>query len=265
MEDNQVNCEVALDMLEELGFEADVVHDGKQAVDAAKAIKYALILMDCEMPVMDGFAATKKIRNDEAMSQAKATAIIALTAHAITGARDKCIASGMDDFLSKPFTMFSLQSIVKKWLLFSFDSSIKSLAPDKNRQVQQDDLNDLKRLNGDSNILDQNILNRLLNKSKKDGSSLAEKLVTIYLQQSSRLLEELTEETQRADVEAVKGILHALKSSSANVGATGLSALCKKVEHVCEQGVIDNTLIEQVHKAYFDVEKALTKVLQNVK
>ncbi len=129
----------------------------------------------------------------------------------------------------------------------------------------ENDLNDLKRLNGDSNILDQNILNRLLNKSKKDGSSLAEKLVTIYLQQSSRLLEELTEETQRADVEAVRGILHALKSSSANVGATGLSALCKKVEHVCEQGVIDNTLIEQVHKTYFDVEKALTEVLQNVK
>ncbi len=265
VEDNLVNCEVALDMLEELGFEADVVHDGKQAVDAAKANNYALILMDCEMPVMDGFVATKKIRQDETLSPGKATAIIALTAHAITGARDKCIASGMDDFLSKPFTMSSLQSIVKKWLLFSPDSSIKSLTPDKSRQVQQDDLNDLKRLNGDSNILDQNVLNRLLNKSKNDGSSLAEKLVKIYLQQSSRLLEELTEETQRADVEAVKGILHALKSSSANVGAIGLSALCKKVEHACEQGVIDNTLIEQVHKAYFDVEKALTEVLQNVK
>jgi signal transduction histidine kinase/DNA-binding response OmpR family regulator len=262
VEDNQVNCEVALDMLDELGFEADVVHNGKQAVDAAKANQYALILMDCEMPVMDGFAATKKIRKNEAISQAKATAIIALTAHAITGARDKCIASGMDDFLSKPFTMSSLQSIVKKWLLITPPSSIKSKTPDKNRQVQQDDL---KRLNGDSSILDQKILNRLLNKNKKDGSCLAEKLVKIYLQQSSRLLEELTQETQRADVDAVRGILHALKSSSANVGATGLSALCKKVEHACEQGLIDNALIDQVHKAYLDVEKALTEVLQKVK
>ena len=259
VEDNLVNCEVALDMLEELGFAADVVHDGKQAVDAAKANQYDLILMDCEMPVMDGFAATKNIRNNEAMSQAKATAIIALTAHAITGARDKCIAGGMDDFLSKPFSLSSLQSIVKKWLLMSPASAKKSLTSDKSRPAQQP------VQQGDSSILDQNILNRLLNKRKKDGSTLAEKVVIIYLQQSSRLLDDLAQETQRADVEAVRGISHALKSSSANVGATGLSALCKKVEHACEQGVIDSSLIDQVHKAYFEVEKALNDLLQNVK
>ena len=89
VEDNLVNCEVAVDMLEELGINTDVVHDGKQAVEAVKANQYALILMDCEMPVMDGFSATKQIRNDEKLLQQKPTPIIALTAHAITGARDK--------------------------------------------------------------------------------------------------------------------------------------------------------------------------------
>ncbi len=186
VEDNLVNCEVALDMLEEIGFEADVVHDGKQAVEAAKVSQYALILMDCEMPVMNGFAATKQIRNNETLLQTKPTPIIALTAHAIAGARDKCITSGMDDFLSKPFSLSSLQSIVNKWLLISQAASIKSLNSNKNRQLKQDNLHVMNHLNNDLTILDQNILDRLRKKKKRDGSSLAEKVVNIYLEQSSR-------------------------------------------------------------------------------
>ncbi len=265
VEDNLVNCEVALDMLEELGFEADVVHDGKQAVEIAKVRQYALILMDCEMPVMDGFVATKQIRDNETLSKLKPTPIIALTAHAIKGARDRCIASGMDDFLSKPFSLSSLQLIVNKWLLIRPAASIKSFSSNKNMPVLQDNLNALNKLNSDSTILDPDILNRLCKKKTKDGSSLAEKVINIYLEQSSRLLEELTHATQRVDVEAVRGISHALKSSSMNVGAIGLSVLCKKVEHACEQGDIENKLVDQVYKTYFDVEKALTDVLQNLK
>ena len=265
VEDNLVNCEVALDMLEELGFEADVVHDGKQALEIAKVSQYALILMDCEMPVMDGFSATKQIRDNEALSQIKPTPIIALTAHAIRGARDKCIASGMDDFLSKPFSLSSLQLIVNKWLLIRPAASVKSFTSNNNRQVQQDNLIVLNKLNSGSTILDQGILNRLRKKKKKDGSRLVEKVINIYIEQSSRLLEELTQATQRADIEAVRGISHALKSSSMNVGAIGLSVLCKKVEHACEQGDIENELVDQVYKTYIDVEKALTDVLQNVK
>ena len=217
------------------------------------------------MPVMDGFAATKLIRNNEALSQTKPTPIIALTAHAIKGARDKCIASGMDDFLSKPFSLSSLQIIVNKRLSISLAASLNNFTSNKNKQVQQNNLNVLNHLNGDSTILDQTILNRLHKNKKKDGSNLAKKVVNIYLEQSSSLLDELTQAAQRADVEAVSGISHALKSSSANVGATGLSALCKKVEHACEHGVIENLLVDQVHKMYFDVELALNDFLQKVK
>ncbi len=265
VEDNLVNCEVAVDMLEELGFNTDVVHDGKQAVEAVKVNQYALILMDCEMPVMDGFAATKQIRSDEKPSQQKPTPIIALTAHAITGARDKCIASGMDDFLSKPFSLSSLQLIINKWLLNSPAAPIKTFSSNKNQPASQDNVYVLNGQNGDSAVLDQNILNRLHNKKNKDGLSLAEKVVNIYLAQSPRLLAELTQAAQKEDVEAMRVILHTLKSSSINVGATGLSALCKKAEHACERGDIESALIDQVHKIYVDVEKALTGVLQNVK
>jgi signal transduction histidine kinase/DNA-binding NarL/FixJ family response regulator/HPt (histidine-containing phosphotransfer) domain-containing protein len=264
VEDNLVNCEVAVDMLEELGFNTDVVHDGKQAVEAVKANQYALILMDCEMPVMDGFAATKQIRNDEKLLQQKPTPIIALTAHAITGARDKCIANGMDDFLSKPFSLSSLQLTVSKWLLISPAATVKTFSSKKSQHVSQDDGNVLKGENGGAAVLDQIILNRLYNRKRKDGSSLVEKVVNIYLEQSPRLLAELTQATLRKDVEAVRGISHTLKSSSINVGATGLSALCEKVEQVCEQGYIESALVDKVHKTYTDVEQALNVVLQNI-
>ncbi len=259
VEDNLVNCEVALDMLEELGFKADVVHDGKQAVAAVKTNSYALILMDCEMPVMDGFAATRQIRSDEKLSQQNPMIIVALTAHAITGTRDKCIDSGMDDFLSKPFSMSSLQLMVNKWLLMSPVVSLQSFSSNKNPRISQDEVK------GDLAVLDQDILNRLHNKKKKDGSSLAEKVVNIYLEQSPRLLAELMRAMQDEDVAAVKGVLHTLKSSSVNVGAVGLSALCKKAEQACEQGSIETALVNQVHKTWFDVEQALNDMLLNVK
>lgn len=124
VEDNQVNREVAIDMLEELGYETDVAVDGKQAFDILATEKYALVLMDCEMPVMDGFTAAKKIRAREKQSDKnhEAATIVALTAHAISGTKDRCLASGMNDFLSKPFSMTTLQLKLKQWIAASDDN-----------------------------------------------------------------------------------------------------------------------------------------------
>ena len=118
VEDNEVNREVAIDMLEALGYEADIAVDGKQAVDILATKKYALVLMDCEMPVMDGFTATEKIRKSETLLERDqdALTIIALTAHAISGTKDRCLRSGMNDFLSKPFSMATLQQKLDQWV-----------------------------------------------------------------------------------------------------------------------------------------------------
>ncbi len=118
VEDNEINREVATDMLEELGYEVDIAVDGKQATSILTDKSYALVLMDCEMPVMDGFTATKKIREEEkqrSQNQEKII-IIALTAHAIGGTKEKCLDSGMNDFLSKPFSMSTLQKKLNQWL-----------------------------------------------------------------------------------------------------------------------------------------------------
>jgi len=261
VEDNLVNCEVAVDMLEEMGFVTDVVNNGQEAVETYDKNQHVLILMDCEMPVMDGFTATEQIRKNEIERQQVPTPIIALTAHAVTGAKDKCMISGMDDFLSKPFSMATLQSIMSKWLVI--ESKVPEVETTSN-DVDGIAKGSLNTNSANSLILDQEVVNRLCSRHKKDGSNLANRVVNIYLEQSTQLLDDLTQATQRADVEAVRTISHALKSSSINVGATGLSTLCKEIEHNCEQGQIENTLVEQVHQVYSDVEKALNDVLQSV-
>ena len=123
-EDNPVNCEVALAMLECLGCRVDMVENGHQAVTAASTHPYDLILMDCQMPEMDGFAATDAIRTHEAsLGTDRHVPIIALTANALEGDREKCLGAGMDDYLSKPFSQEGLRAILVRWTAANASSS----------------------------------------------------------------------------------------------------------------------------------------------
>jgi two-component system, sensor histidine kinase and response regulator len=123
-EDNPVNREVALGMLEFMGCHVDMVEDGHQATEAAIAHPYDLILMDCQMPDMDGYAATATIRRNEAAVRTGGhVPIIALTANALEGDREKCLAAGMDDYLSKPFSQEGLRAILERWIVANTSSS----------------------------------------------------------------------------------------------------------------------------------------------
>ncbi len=114
-EDNQVNQRVAVLQLQQIGFTADVTSNGEEAVAAANKNKYDLILMDCQMPIMDGFLATREIRKAE-IRTGRRVPIVAMTAHAMEGDREKCIAEGMDDYISKPVNPTVLSAILEKWL-----------------------------------------------------------------------------------------------------------------------------------------------------
>ena len=120
-EDNPVNQKVACRILEKLGFRVDVAADGQAAFDAWQSGRYDLILMDCQMPVMDGYETTRKIRVQE--SGTRHIPIIALTAHAMKGADNECRAAGMDDYLSKPIDRGQLQQALSRWLNDSGDAS----------------------------------------------------------------------------------------------------------------------------------------------
>lgn len=136
-EDNPVNQEVALAMLETFGCQADVATNGREALEALSRRAYDLVLMDCQMPEMDGFEATSELRAREETKACSSThfrsriPVVALTAHAIAGDRERCLKAGMDDYLCKPFTQRELGAVIAKWLRRSQHSTFEKVRSSK--------------------------------------------------------------------------------------------------------------------------------------
>jgi CheY-like chemotaxis protein len=116
VEDELINQMVSRQVLQKMSIEVTVVENGQQAIDAVVSDRFDLVLMDCQMPVMDGYAATRSIRANEQARGIARLPIIAFTAHAMRGDREVCIDAGMDDYLSKPFEIIDLQNILQQWL-----------------------------------------------------------------------------------------------------------------------------------------------------
>ena len=123
-EDKEINQVMAVNLLKNLGCEVDLAKDGVQAVKMAKDVKYDLIFMDCEMPILDGYYATVQIREFESSSQVikKRTPIVALTAKVMSNDRKKCMDSGMNDYVAKPIIESAIVSVINKWCAQVIDS-----------------------------------------------------------------------------------------------------------------------------------------------
>lgn len=267
-EDNLVNKEVAVDMLEQLGYEVDVAGDGEEALKALDKNKYGLVLMDCEMPVMDGFTATKLFREREKTLQLTQTPIVALTAHAIEGARDKCIASGMNDFLPKPFSSAEIGAMVARWIGAGSDAA-NQFQSGANQQVvtsiNHDAGHHYKSDRPDNQpgapVIEPQVLNQLRDRQKYRKRNLVSRVVGLYLEQSPQLLKELVIAGQKADIEALSHYAHTLKSSSMTVGAIALADSCKQLESLCERGQVGHDVVNNLEQLYSDVEKELREIL----
>jgi PAS domain S-box-containing protein len=203
-EDNVVNQKVAVRMLQKLGCRADVAANGLEAVSAVQRVPYDLVLMDCQMPELDGYAATIEIRRQE--GTARHTVIIAMTANALEGDRQQCLAAGMDDYLPKPITSKLLGGMLKLWKNRG-EGNATSIVTEAD-SFQEPDVVDTQRL-ADLAELGEN-------------PSWLETLLHRYLEDARARIMGLRKAIAEEDAAGVANLGHALKGSSANIGATGM-------------------------------------------
>jgi signal transduction histidine kinase/DNA-binding response OmpR family regulator len=262
-EDNPINQEVVLAMLETLGCRADVAADGQAALDALSLAPYDAVLMDCQMPIMDGYEATARIRRKEqAAPGSRRTPIIALTANALEGDRERCLAAGMDDYLSKPLRQEALQETLARWLPAG-RTATPAVAPDAGGTPRAGDAPADAMA---SATLDRKALDALRAMERAGVPNMFEKVVALFLRTTPDQIRELRQVIGRADAGAVRTTAHSLKSTSATLGATRLAALCKDLEDKARSGNLDGAAAacESIEAEYDRVARALESLRQAV-
>jgi signal transduction histidine kinase/CheY-like chemotaxis protein len=215
-EDNPVNQEVAQYMLQGFGCSVDIAHNGHAALQAVQQNTYDLVLMDCMMPEMDGYTATAEIRRRQSSGQLPHFPIVALTANAIEGDREKCLIAGMDDYLSKPFKAESLLRVIKLWLKSpDLIASAATTAPTVTTE----------------SVIDVTALETISAIDSSSGNEFLQRIVNLYLSNTDTLLQSLEKAWGTGELDAIRSAAHTLKSSSHQVGAHGLADLCREVEN----------------------------------
>ncbi|MFO1423364.1 MAG: response regulator [Candidatus Competibacteraceae bacterium] len=265
-EDNFVNQEVALAMLKDLGCQGTAVDDGRAALAALEKEPYDLVLMDCQMPVLDGWAAATAWRRRESAIGGRRVPIIALTANIIKGVREQCLAAGMDDYLSKPFEQAQLAAILSRWL----PAGDSAFAPPDSPVPVPDSMAGgalatppTAARSGPSGStdspLDERVLAQIRELRQPGQPSVLSKIVGLYLDSAPALLQRLRDAVAAGDSEALRQAAHSLKSSSANLGATRLAALCKELEQRGRDRRLEDaaTLVWELDRRYARVREAL--------
>ena len=223
-EDNDVNQALTRGMLEFMGLDVTSVANGREALEACGQANYSVILMDCDMPVMDGFEATGEIRKRDG----SAPYIVALTANAMAGDRERCIKAGMDDYLGKPFSQEELHSLLLQRL--------GAAKPMSGAQKQESAEPEKEAAPIKGPHIDIGALDAIRSVQRADGPDLLEQVIELYVDRAPLLLSDLRSALNRSDRAAAKSAAHSLKSSSRNVGAVRISDQCQKIEIGLREG-----------------------------
>ena len=247
-EDNPVNQELIVAALEGLGCRVRVVDNGREVVEAVTSSPldltndpYDLVLMDCQMPQMDGYAATAAIRKwAQTDPSAKRLPIIALTANAMEGDRERCLKAGMDDYLAKPLRQTQLTEVLQRWLpLQSLMKPVTAARPVSKDQLRNEPSTKT-RGKVMNNVLDLSALERIRALQRPGGPDILAKVVSLYLEKTPELLTGIRDAVSRGDADKLRNSAHSLKSSSANVGAEKVAVLCKELEMMGREAKLDN-------------------------
>jgi PAS domain S-box-containing protein len=248
-EDNEVNQEVARRMLMKLGCAVDIAADGAEAVRKTGDQKYDIVFMDCHMPVMDGYSATRTMKSrDEA---AEGTIVVAMTANALRGDKEECFAAGMDDYIAKPVKMSDLAAVLRKWYKKEQGESLPA-----------------ERIDGPSSQevrtgLDRGRIERLKALVDEGEDQWWNTLIQKFLTGAKVKLDEIAEAVKGGDTAALRTLAHTLKGSSFNMGAAGMVQLCKNLEAAAEQHSLEVSkrwladLLQEFEVVRTDLEKEI--------
>jgi signal transduction histidine kinase/DNA-binding response OmpR family regulator/HPt (histidine-containing phosphotransfer) domain-containing protein len=280
-EDNPVNVEVASAMLEGLGLDVSRACNGQEALRSVQAGDFDLILMDCQMPVMDGFAATTEIRRHEQQrGRSRSLPIIAITANALQGDRESCLAAGMDDYLSKPFTQQALGQTIGRWITLPrvapapLDGPADAPGPaspadEPEPSAAAPAVAAAPPVAAPVPPLQEPLINRqalenIRALSSSNGDALLERVLQAYLDDTPVHLRTIKSAIDSGSTVQMRKAAHSLKSSSANVGADALAQRCREMEQL---GRNDTTagaaaLLDDMERSFQAVRQALGAILE---
>jgi len=224
VEDNPTNQQVALSILKKLGLHADAVANGKEAIESLRTVPYDLVLMDVQMPVLDGYEATRIIRKPNSNVLNPDVTIIAMTAHALQGDREKCIEAGMNDYVSKPITPQALVEVLDRWLKDKprVEPVPEMSAPAINPETPQ----------SDSDIFDrQAVLERTMSDEE-----LMRTVITVFLEDMPKQIKALGDALAAGDCATAERTAHSIKGASANVGGKQVQQEALAIEKAAKNG-----------------------------
>jgi len=245
-EDNVTNQKVAIAILRKLGCRTDVAANGLEALKALRTVPYDFVLMDCQMPEMDGYEATRAIRADQTPVRDHSIPIIAMTANALAGDRKKCIDAGMDDYISKPITPKALGAIIEKWASSGEEKSDKKDekavkgGPGSEEEIAGGKAGEkiVKNTTEDADVFDRaGFLDRVMGDEE-----LGREIIGEFLEDITAQIKVLEDWKNDGDVEELRRQAHSIKGASANVGATAMRKAAADMEEAAKAGLIKDAL-----------------------
>ena len=250
-EDNAVNRKVALGMLKKLGFTADSVADGEQVLSALSERTYDLVLMDCQMPVMDGYEAARRIRALEKPG-GKRIPVVAMTAYAMSGDRERCIEAGMDDYLAKPISIEALSAALASWLPHregpggTDGSPRRSEPPTPRKETETCSKSAVWRKD--------ELLNRLLGDEE-----MTREILEAFLEDIPREIDSLTAAVAVGNTPTVELLAHTIKGAAGNVGSEGLRSAAFEMESAAKKGDLSGAqaLLKSIRQEFEHLKAAI--------
>ncbi|MBF0450135.1 MAG: response regulator [Candidatus Magnetomorum sp.] len=259
VEDNLVNQQVTENMLLKLGCQSKIAENGLEALDLLETTDFDLVLMDIQMPKMDGLTATKTIRDSASHVRKHNIPIIAMTAHALKGHREKCFDAGMNDYLTKPLSIDLLAKAIKKT---GVCASIKTADEQQTGQPAQnireavlpdkEQPSDMPK-NNDLEIFDRNSLKARVGGNEK----ILESIVHLFLNETPKQIEELKKALAEKDMKSATNTAHSMKGSAGNFGATQMRDISYTLEKLCRENQLEKAseIFIQLERSFETLKK----------